>query len=319
MTPNLFWSGTGCNNCNFQIGEKEAFRRDSEALHATTYPPINGQKYLGIDVKRKHMCTTPNCNFTGMMSPYNYWKKDVGCPKCAEKRIALLHVFSSEQIREKDIASTYFSEYPPVGGYTNALTPRLHKCADHGENWTAPCSFWSGTGCKICGIKRNAEGRILTFEEITLRDSSSPNFKYYPPVGNYEGALIPRLHRCSKHGENWTSPSTYWAGTGCPGCAITGFDSTKSGILYYLRVEFSPREYIYKIGITNRTVNERFTNFDLEKIKVVRLWRYEVGVYARRRETEILRAFREFKYNGERVLSSGNSELFVKDVLEMDF
>lgn len=318
LIPNLFWRGTGCTNCNFKIGIDEVARRDADAYHSETYPPIQNQEYQGIDSKRKHRCTDVLCGCTGELSPYNFWKKNVGCPKCAEKRIATEQTFNLAQVKQKDQTATYFSDYPPIGEYKNALTPRLHNCSIHGENWTAPSSFWAGTGCPECGKLRGAESRVLTLEEVRSKDQNSLNFQNYPPIGEYTGALIPRLHRCFEHGENWTSPSSFWAGTGCPGCASTGFNNTKPGFLYYLKVECSPTKILYKIGITNRTVQERFTNKDLSKIVVLKLWHFDIGELARRRESEVLREFREFKYNGKSILSSGNSELFTKDILSLD-
>ena len=119
---------------------------------------------------------------------------------------------------------------------------------------------------------------------------------------------------CKKHGVFTQTPDNHVHGQGCPSCSKTGFDNNKPGVLYYLKIFGGS---YYKIGITNRTVKERFTNTDLEKIEVVKVWRYENGKDARDAETAILR---DFKYAiiDECVLGSGNTEIFDRDVLNLD-
>ena len=105
--------------------------------------------------------------------------------------------------------------------------------------------------------------------------------------------------------------------TGCPSCALWGFDPTKPGTLYYIRVETSG-EPLYKIGITNHTVQERFNSRDVDKITLIKTWEYPFGFEARERETEVLRDFKDQLYDGSDVLTDGNSEIFEMDVLGLD-
>ena len=62
------------------------------------------------------------------------------------------------------------------------------------------------------------------------------------------------------------TPDTHLKGSGCPSCAVTGFDRNKPGTLYYLSINDGEA---YKIGITNRTVQQRYTNLDLESITIL--------------------------------------------------
>ncbi|SMN17415.1 hypothetical protein CRYPA_1595 [uncultured Candidatus Thioglobus sp.] len=73
----------------------------------------------------------------------------------------------------------------------------------------------------------------------------------------------------------------------------------------------------YKIGITNRTVAERFAG-ETDKLEVVKTWYYESGKDARDKEREVLIEFKPMKYIGEPLLSSGNTEIFSQDVLMLD-
>ncbi len=96
---------------------------------------------------------------------------------------------------------------------------------------------------------------------------------------------------------------------------ITGFDKTKKGILYYLKINSGEA---YKIGITNRTVQDRFSVTDLKSIEIVKEWYYDLGFDAYFAEQNILQSFKDAKYTGDSLLESGNSELFYYDVLGLD-
>ena len=97
-----------------------------------------------------------------------------------------------------------------------------------------------------------------------------------------------------------------------------GFNYNKPAILYYLKVTGDNGEVAYKIGITNRTVQQRFCADDLSKIEVITTTEYKIGRNAHKEEQRILNEFKEFKWNGEKLLKSGNTELFDRDVLGLD-
>ena len=88
---------------------------------------------------------------------------------------------------------------------------------------------------------------------------------------------------------------------------------------YYLRVSSPVFGELYKIGITNKSVEKRFYNYDLEKITTIKTWKFDVGGDARVFEQEILARHSGDRYTGEPVLgSNGNTELFTRDILELD-
>ena len=75
----------------------------------------------------------------------------------------------------------------------------------------------------------------------------------------------------------------------------------------------------YKIGITNRTVEERFRGPDLARIRIVKTWQFAIGRAAAEREAEILRQYAGDKYYGPDILiSAGSTELFTHDILGLD-
>lgn len=94
-------------------------------------------------------------------------------------------------------------------------------------------------------------------------------------------------------------------------------DLSRPAFLYYLRIDAHPCA-VYKIGVTQRTVAERFTPADMRKITIIKVQRYKLGKWAKCAESQTLRAFTADRYTGRDLLSSGNSELFTRDVLQLD-
>jgi hypothetical protein len=77
---------------------------------------------------------------------------------------------------------------------------------------------------------------------------------------------------------------------------------------------------IYKIGITNKSVEERFSALeDLERIWIVDLQYFEDGERAVIAEREIKQRFKEYRYDGPKFMKGGGeTEMFVYDVLGLD-
>ena len=85
-----------------------------------------------------------------------------------------------------------------------------------------------------------------------------------------------------------------------------GFDKSKSGTLYYLRVCGGKA---YKIGITNLTINDRFSKSELDNIHVVATFYFDNGRECYMKEKEIIRNFKQYRYTGAKLLLSGNTSL----------
>ena len=77
---------------------------------------------------------------------------------------------------------------------------------------------------------------------------------------------------------------------------------------------------LWKIGITNRTVEKRFLGSDLKKITKLKTWKYRRLADALEKEQEIIDQHIEHSYTGpDQPLSlGGNTELFTRDVLGLD-
>lgn len=142
--------------------------------------------------------------------------------------------------------------------------------------------------------------------------------KYNYELVEYKGAKESITIVCPIHGKFEQEASSHLAGRGCRECRhnLGGFHPTKPAILYYLKINNGEA---YKIGITNNTVDIRFRHTDLQKIEVLKVWEFKSGYEAKYRESQILRDFKASKWVGRSLLTSGNTELFSSDVLQLDF
>lgn len=170
------------------------------------------------------------------------------------------------------------------------------------------------TICISCANK--AKAAVAKSEFFSKANAVHGKYSY----GNvtYINALTKVAITCPIHGDFLQTPSSHLNKHGCPSCAVTGFNKTKSGILYYLKVT-SNNTIAYKIGITNRTIQERYSNSDRSKIIILKMWEYPLGIDAYTKERQIIKLYKDFLYTGDPLLDNGNTELFILDVLDLDF
>lgn len=100
---------------------------------------------------------------------------------------------------------------------------------------------------------------------------------------------------------------------------MSEFDQTKPGLLYYLTVITDDGDTLYKISITNLTIEKRFPTLDRARIRIVKRWLFDVGRDAAERKAAVLNYFAGERYYGPDVLvGAGNTELFTHDILRLD-
>lgn len=326
LRPYYFWNGRGCQNCSSKKGQEQQFdnnevlKRDSKALCAKIYPPDPNQIYRNQYQKRFHTCTI--CGYQGMLAPKLFWN-GTGCPSCGAKKASKNKIKNAKaSVSQKDMAAKAYKAYPSISEYKGVSVYRLHQCSVcNYVGKMKPDNFWhNGRGCPKCGIKLGSENKRANMKKIApSRDKSSKYYSTYPPITEYTGAFEHRFHHCIVCGHNGPmTPNNFWRGRGCPVCADSGFDKSAPAILYYLRITTKSEPDLYKVGITNRTVKDRYNNIDLAMISVVKEWHYETGADAHKEEQQILKKFRAFLYQGEDVLQSGNNEVFTRDILKID-
>jgi glutaredoxin len=197
---------------------------------------------------------------------------------------------------------TYKSELPKdieaLEPYINDNTSILHQHTC-GYKWAVkPTNILQGKGCPKCSkVQRtDIEYQALVPEDIEVLEK-------------YTRVDVKLLHRHTICGHEWyVIPHSILRGSSCPNCSKTGFNTGKLAITYLV---YFHALGIYKVGITNRTVKERFQS-EPQPYKVILERHFEKGVDARDLETKWLKNLKPLLYNTTE-LKDGNTETFIYD------
>jgi Zn finger protein HypA/HybF involved in hydrogenase expression len=309
--------GRGCPHCG---GSKaltlEKFIERANLRHGKRYN-YSLVKFDNVESKIEIICSKHGSFKQRVMSHL----KGFNCPACGSESKAekLKQPFDEFLLAAKATHGDKYN-YSKVN-YINAQTKVKIICPEHGLFLQRPVNHIRDIGCSKCSHTAAGLERRLSTEEFIRRAKLVHSDKYDYSNVNYTTAHEKVEILCKEHGSFWQSPASHTMGNkaGCPGCAISGFDQTKPGILYYLAVLTDNNETLYKIGITNLSVEKRFPNVDLARIRTIRTWPFKEGTGAAKRELSILKEYSDDLYCGPDVLiGSGNTELFVRDVLQLD-
>ena len=270
--------------------------------------------YVKSTEKISIKCNT--CNQVFMQTP-NKHLQGRGCKVCANKFRRLPNtkgVSKTKQTTESFIrrakeihADKYDYSKVVFAGIHNDIIIKCNTC--NSETLQRPSNHLRNKGCKVCNNSTSTEKFIANVIKVHSN-------KYDYSKVTYELNAVPVSIICKEHGEFKQRPNDHTSGKkGCPSCSKSGFDKNKAATLYYLSIDNGTA---YKIGITNRTVKDRFNSCDLDKIKIIKEWDYPLGSLAYDVERKIIDKYKEFKYSGYDLLQSGNTELFTYDILGLD-
>lgn len=232
-----------------------------------------------------------------------------GCRKCADLLSSLANTSNKESfiLRAKDVHQGIYSYEKVV--YKGHRDPVIITC-EHGDFIQTPRNHLQGSGCTKCSHKRYQ----ITTEEFILKANNVHSGHYSYDNTVYEGTHSKVTITCPIHGNFQQTPANHLRGCGCNVCNTGGFRCDRPGKVYYLSINNGEA---YKIGITNRSVNKRYSKDELKKIKV--LWEISFldGQDANDLEKEILLKYKQHIYYGPPILMSGNTELFNCDIRYM--
>jgi len=317
QTPANHCSGRGCHDCG---GNKPLtmirFVERASKIHSNRYD-YSRVKFKSVECIVEIICPNHGLFSQRVMSHL----KGFGCDRCGRLSKAKKLGHSSQRFLE-DAQKAHGNKYEySLVEYTNALTNVTITCPYHGHFPQKPANHTRGTGCPKCGDESAAMIRTRTTDEF-IQEAKEVHGNLY----DYSKVQYNSSHKkveigCLIHGSFRQSPVNHVRGnkSGCPGCALSGFDQTKPGLLYYIAVKSNDGKTLYKIGITNLSIERRFPVADRSRIRVVKIWQFDIGHYAMERETIILNQFARYRYHGPAILrGSGNTELFIKDVLGLD-
>lgn len=309
QTPSDHLNGCGCPKCG--VIKRKFSKRLSFDVFITRAKDLFSDRYdysqviyEGLRSKVKIVCPEHG-PFT--MTPGTHLKGR-NCPKCTGREL----VPTDEFIARAKVVHGDRYDYSLVECQHNRQAVQI-ICREHGIFEQAPRNHLMGRGCERCAsLKRGLKKRTTAAEQFLEKARKLHGDRYDYSLSQYKRNNANITIGCPEHGYFQQIPRNHLIGRGCPSCSSTGFDPTLPATLYYLCIN---NGQAYKIGITNRTIEERFSIEDRLKITVIAKWHFETGQDARQREIEILRKHYINRYTGPDLLRNGNSELFKCDVL----
>jgi len=236
--------------------------------------------------------------------------KGMNCPQCASlDTIKIITLTTDDWKRKAKVVHGDLYGYDEVEYVDSRLEVKI-LCYKHGIFLQNAAKHLEGSGCARCF------GRYKTTKEYIKQAQGVHGPFYDYSVTIYVNTQGKIKIRCPIHGIFEQNPSGHLVGRGCRVCHNGGFNDEYPGMLYYLRVADGSDGYCYKIGITNRTVQTRFSQFELKHINVLWTKLYHKGIDARMEERRILNKFTQYRTVGKiPTLLSGHSELFTENVL----
>ena len=187
-------------------------------------------------------------------------------------------------------------------------------CPLHGEFEQYPANHYSKkTNCPKCSTESTISKQRSNTAEFAKKASRVHDGFYSYTNVDYKTAKKSVHITCPIHGDFPQLPTNHLKGVGCPSCNGGMFNPSKPTILYYLNINDGAA---YKLGITNKTVAARFTPADSLKLEVVKTWHFDNGRSAYEAEQILIKQFSAYKYQGDDLLCSGNTELFTVDIYE---
>jgi predicted nucleic acid-binding Zn ribbon protein len=263
-------------------------------------------EYLGVKKQHDLQCQVCGHNWRITLGGAI---KGTGCPKCSNRlKIGIEQAVVVAKERGFEVLSEDYIE-----GTTNSF---MVKC-DNGHIFrTNRHNFVNGgKGCAKC-----ANNLPLSLDEKNTKlEKNGWRLLEDVPSVNAIGKL--ECTKCGGKKEANVSRymKTYVLCRRCEPCDWErGFSPKLPAILYYLRIS-NGDQILYKLGITNRTVKDRFKKSELDNIEVLRELKFETGQQAHELEQYYLNLFSEYRYKGDPILKSGgNTEILTTDILGLD-
>lgn len=171
-----------------------------------------------------------------------------GCPKCAVDKQRKPREQCEQEINKMD--DVRFVRWD--GEYRNSASKAVVRCTIDGHMWSAIVNnlLSFGTGCPKCAAKTIADKKRKPRQECEQEIDNIPGVMFICWKDEYRGARSYVTVQCTADGHEWDARVGHLlhSGTGCPKCAVSGYNPSKHGTLYALLSEC--RRYV-KIGISN--------------------------------------------------------------------
>lgn len=221
---------------------------------------------ISTSVKMKIVCKIHGIFY---QLPHNHLKR--GCPTCGKENSTkvltkpLPHLLEQFQEVHKN---SY--DYSLLTQDTSSHKKIKIICKSHGVFEQTVHNHLLGKGCKVCAQTKNGINSRSSLESFVNKASDKHNSFYDYSESVYVTALVKLNIRCPIHGIFQQTPNKHLSGRGCPSCRLEkqGWSKTSFnqfcqvnnnglGILYIIKC-FNENETFYKIGITSKSIEERF-------------------------------------------------------------
>jgi len=288
--------GNGCPKCSGNIKlVTEEFINKAKEVHGTQYD------YSKVDYVNNKTKVCLICKEHGdfWQSPQSHTRGQ-GCPTCGGS-----HQLTTEDfIKKAKAIHGDLYDYSKVS-YINSKADVTIGCSQHGWYKQAPHNHLRGRVCRQC-----AGNITYTTEEFITKAKEVHKDLYDYSKVNYVSSHTKITIGCKEHGDFKQAPHKHLASQGCPVCAKLNNAAhyyDKPTILYFVRFTKDNQQFL-KIGITTKTVQERFAAEKLE-ITTLHTLHFETGQQAYTIEQYLLDKYKQYKTADEPLANAGNSEV----------
>lgn len=274
------------------------------------YIDRSGNKFIPLEEYKSYytkiLVECSCCGFQDSKSP-RVIQDGIDCSYCCGK---LLDV---ERVQEflDDLGKKI--EVVSVHGTKGKFNCRCREC---GHEWSTTKSVISknkegNSACPCCNMK--LKGSVEKLEQLFREYGHKVRV-----VGEYVNNSTPVETQClSCHKPFYPIPTSVLYGSGCPNCCFKGRIPKGPATLYYMRVDFDDKSF-WKIGITTKeNPLDRYTSTERKRLILLFSHKFEDGLTAYVCEKNILRLYSDYRADTS-ALYSGNTELFTKDVLQLN-
>ena len=229
-----------------------------------------------------------------------------GCAKCGKMRSISKASHSTNDFikKSKEIHGELYDYSKSI--YINGSTKVIIICKEHGEFLQRPKDhIYQKSGCKTCSHTRTSNINRTSIDDFISKANSIHGNKYDYSNVKFESLKDKITIVCNDHGKFKQNAGSHIQGHGCSKCSKTGFDKEKPAWLYFV---YMKDHNLYKIGVTNRSIEQRLKN---ENHEILYSKYYNIGFDAYISEQIFIRNNIHLKYTGKKLMiNGGNTELF---------
>jgi len=268
QTPASHLNGQGCPECgilknlkNKQIKNKIKFIKEANKKFNNKY------SYIKVNYKHKREKVKIKCPIHGIFeqTPYAHLNNKIQCKKC----------YKEEKIKKEklNLLISYSTEKYQIEYTIKDVNKLIMTCPKHGDFILNDLDLFSHKKitkfrCNKCIIEENKK---IFNNFVKVSNKFHSNKFIYKEINQEIFNLVDKVKiRCPEHGDFYVLPYKHMKGSSCKKCInkdqcfnkIKFYKNNKKGneigILYQLKFTSKEGNVFYKIGVTSRSIKERY-------------------------------------------------------------